>query len=754
MYHNEQGPDDTDGVLRLRENTRAKHKTFYLQDTTSLDSVSISSQSEISEYQAPDTDIGVGSGGDPPLVGGSLNERAAGTADYFNGDSLQVDAETARACLSLPAHIPGSDFIASLTDGSIRTVDSGINMAASSDSSVVLRNGNTGGLEKPGVKQLPRVSLTLTTSNGEEEVDFERSWEGEDPGVEQRRKEALERGDWYRRHGSLVALESDSDSGEVLDETLKAEDLVELTDGVLSARGADAVSPTPYSKIEIVSAVSPASPSPELVSMATNSPPLESEGSTDASVGVVSTDVTAARANGAEVAASCVAPPTSQLTDSAVGMLIDLSSTDTTPTKPEGRGVEPSCVAPSTEVRSTDVAVGMLVDLSSTEEATPTELKREGVEPLCVAPPTEARPSPNEPAGTIGDHLPPINAPLLSSSMEIRTSHPDRLKPTGHLDSPLQPSQDSPASLPCSIVSLPSTLTSTVDCERHRSSSTCSPGVKKKKKPKPLPRRSHKLVQSVDQNGEVLREEVFTKSLPVEWMSAPPPPKFIEEKKPVHSEKMDEEEESPVSASSVTSSLGSPSKLPPTLDNTSPSTLSGSVPQTRGEDTSTTLTDVGSVLQESERPPPPPIPPPRRRKKRSSVPTLRGFRPQPVRGASLDKPISDSLPRSDAFDLSHDTFEGSHDLLVEEEMPDRKDDPSELQDLTPDNKDMQVPQYARNGNKVVLPESNPGLYTDSRGLMDYLDSISPPPSSESPDPLEPGEGTRPGDRGSSMIVNR
>ncbi len=655
--------EDQGGVVRLRED-----KPFYLPDTTSLDSMSVSSLSELSEYQNGDAVIHNGSPASIPLGGASLDERATLSADYFSAGGLQEDKDAEeRTCSSLP--IPSADFLASLPESSVTTMDSGINMAASADSSVVLKNRNTEGV-KPSEKEAS-ILLTLTASNGKE-LDFEKSWEKEeeDAGLEERRKAAAERGEWYRRHGSLVTPDSDSDTGEALDETLRADDTTEVT--------------TTYSKIAIISSLNPASPSPPLVSTTTNSQPIEGGGSTEP----------------------------------AVGMLVDLSSTEEAmPTNP------PNKTTPTAPGRAKCAVTGA----------------------GCKTPPTGKTPLEKTNVGVLVDLSEPDDIPVASSFKENRYMPwiaplllDENFDPVEHQHS----SPNFPSSKPYLNVCVRGTGTSR---ERHRSSSTCSPGVKKRK-PKPLPRNPRKLP-----TGKELREEVMTQSLPVDFTSVPVP-RLLNS---ASSGKVDREETAaslPLGNSSSNSPLKPAPESEEFSDITAPSAAFPLPIQSKGEDTS--CADIESSSPRADPQPPPPIPPPRRRRNRSSLPTSRGRRPQLLCNNSVDASTSVSLPRQDGFPdlgLSRDLFKASHDLFEEGESPTSDD----VVHLTSDDRPAQTSKGSVRENKLVLPESNPGLCIDSRGLTDYLNSLSPPPNSGFPESLD-DDGLTPANRNSnmSMIVNQ
>ena len=181
----EESTDGTSGHSNLKQ----KRKDIihgYRQDTVSLDSVSVSSQSEFSEYHTTETDETIDRNLSSPF-----GESFVTSGDFANGLLDEVDGSS----ISSSVPIPGVRFELDATlQGSYTTVDSGINLTESAGSSLPLDENNHVGKKetenqtsRSGEEKSPRNN-TLTS---EEDVDFERSLNSTlvGPGVELKRPE-------------------------------------------------------------------------------------------------------------------------------------------------------------------------------------------------------------------------------------------------------------------------------------------------------------------------------------------------------------------------------------------------------------------------------------------------------------------------------------------------------------------------------------------------------------------------------------
>ena len=227
---------------------RQKRKGFF-HDTVSLDSMSVSSLSEFSECPTTGTDETPEQRLYSP-VAEIESETLLEPVDYFNGHPGKEDEES--VFVSIPSGPP-------LSIGSCVTVDSGINMPESVQSSSAFpsmasstgeqlpvlilppdagcgADGSCSGVPKPNQNGLEPV----------EEPDFEKSLELDgDPIQEQKHRQQKLHGSWYRKKSSVLILESDSEDNadfSAEDSWLHPDDSVE---GV----------PTGYSQIEILGSV-------------------------------------------------------------------------------------------------------------------------------------------------------------------------------------------------------------------------------------------------------------------------------------------------------------------------------------------------------------------------------------------------------------------------------------------------------------------------------------------------------------------
>ena len=235
------------GVNRL-----GKRKGFtysFSQDTLSVDSASISSQSEVSEYQPDERASRMTSPPHDTEDGSHL--FYSGPVDYFSANSTQSAATHNPArTVPIPEFRPQSgdaDGRAAAHFNSFTTLDSGINMAVSQDTFLlsasdpeagaeennVFSAGRTGkdrdsdvsgevkegegeeDAERTPVLAVKHVHRKNTTGEEEEEPDFERTLSpAMETNVELKRK-LLESGDFYRQSGTYLAPDSDSDGIEM-----------------------------------------------------------------------------------------------------------------------------------------------------------------------------------------------------------------------------------------------------------------------------------------------------------------------------------------------------------------------------------------------------------------------------------------------------------------------------------------------------------------------------------------------------------
>ena len=544
------GSEENDNYLL---DVKAKHRLIYLQDTVSLDSVSVSSQSEFSE--CPTTEMEERTLPSPLFE--NSGEYPLDSGNFFDPLEPSLNAER-RTSASLP--IPDSQVItSSIPNGSCITVDSGINMVESTGNSLVSRNGNN---DKPTDSATRLLPMMLTAEN-REELDFEKSMESEtlDHDLELRRQQA-KRDELYTKGGSLLALESDSDSTEDL-----------LDSPVPEQASLSPILPTSYSKIAVLESNPPNTTEPQ-------TPPDKHQ----------------------------LATETEDLP------LVDISESQ-----------QPAQVTP-------------LIDLcdsaTSREKRSPPETVSEPTRnSLTTMDPAQQHPEAEEGgAGTMYTNL---------SILPYKSRQPP----------------NSP------------------EATRLRSSSTYSPGVKKKK-PKPLPRATLK-------RGQVAREDDFTMSLPVDFRPVPAPRKnsqplldfggrllptdpFPPRSLPVDPYLPPVDASPPPSLSadpSLPHSLPVDPYLPP-VDPSPPPSADSSPPPSADQVTSNSQEDS----TEPESPirncsPCPPIPPPRRRKKWKTLPHSYH---KSSRGDSDSVPATKLAPTFEDIsgmlhDLSGDVMGKSHD---------------------------------------------------------------------------------------------
>lgn len=173
---------EEEGVDRAPSHSNLKQKRKdiihgYRQDTVSLDSVSVSSQSEFSEYHTTETDETIDRNLSSPF-GGSL----VTSGDFANG--LLGEVEGPAVSSSVPIPVVELDVT---MEGSCTTVDSGINLAESIGSYLPMSENNR--VDKTVTEN--QVSRSGKTS--EEDLDFEGSLNSTlvDPSVELKRQEVL-----------------------------------------------------------------------------------------------------------------------------------------------------------------------------------------------------------------------------------------------------------------------------------------------------------------------------------------------------------------------------------------------------------------------------------------------------------------------------------------------------------------------------------------------------------------------------------
>ena len=207
-----QGEDCDDG-----RGAKHKRKALFLNpDTVSLDSMSVSSLSEFSECPTTGTDETPERGLCSPLAE-MENERGLEPVDYFDGHPQ--DAESVFTSLpDSPSQPPP------LSIGSYATVDSGIIMPESVQSSVFTSIGSSTAEQLPALILPPDRGCGMAdgcsrvhkpNQNGlepTEEPDFEKSIELDgDSALEQERREQKLHGSWYRKKSAVFTPESDSE---------------------------------------------------------------------------------------------------------------------------------------------------------------------------------------------------------------------------------------------------------------------------------------------------------------------------------------------------------------------------------------------------------------------------------------------------------------------------------------------------------------------------------------------------------------